>query len=54
MKKWGFTRLACKACMYYRKTDEGIVITRVHVDDFLVIASTAKANKYFKQEIQSI
>ena len=51
MKKWGFTRLDCKACIYYRTTEVGVVIVGVHVDDFLTIASTRAANEEFKKEM---
>lgn len=36
---WEFSRLSCKSCIYYHKTDTGIVIVAVHVDNFLLIAS---------------
>ena len=45
MKKWGFTRLGCEACVYYRKNKTGTVIVGVHVDDFLAIASSKTANR---------
>ncbi|KDR74045.1 hypothetical protein GALMADRAFT_25229, partial [Galerina marginata CBS 339.88] len=37
MISWGFTRLSCESCIYYRKEDTGIVAAAVHVDDFLSI-----------------
>lgn len=53
MKDLGFLRLKCEACLYYRKTDRGIVITGVHVDDFLSIASTKEANDQFKEQLKA-
>lgn len=50
--KWGFMRLACESCVYYRKSDHGTVITAVHVDDFLSIASSKEANTHFKSQLQ--
>jgi hypothetical protein len=37
MLTWGFTRLECEPCIYYRKNNNDIVIAAVHVDDFLSI-----------------
>lgn len=52
--KWGFTRLACESCVYYRKSDHGIVIAAVHVDDFLSIASSKRANEHFKSQLKQV
>jgi hypothetical protein len=54
MLSWGFTRLTSEACIYYRRTTTGIVITAVHVDDFLSIASTAAENEAFKNQMRQI
>lgn len=51
--KWGFTRLACELCIYYRKLHQGTVIAAVHVNDFLSIASTQKANAHFKLQLET-
>ena len=45
----GFTRLACEFCVYYRTTKTGTVFTGVHVDDFLLAASTSAASAEFKR-----
>ncbi|KAG5731566.1 hypothetical protein E4T56_gene5461 [Termitomyces sp. T112] len=50
--RWGFMRLACKSCIYYRKLEHGTVIAAVHVDDFLSIADSKQANEYFKSQLQ--
>lgn len=52
MRKLGFTRLKCKACVYYRKTDKDTVIAAIHVDDFLLIASSKAANNAFKDQLR--
>jgi hypothetical protein len=52
MLKWGFTRLPCESCIYYRKSDTGIVIAAVHMDDFLSIANTKEENNIFKDQLR--
>ena len=52
MLSWGFTRLSCESCIYYRKSDTGIVISAVHVDDFLSIASNKNENEIFKNQMR--
>lgn len=47
MLEWGFKRLECEHCVYYRETDTGIVVTAIHVNDFLLIASTNAASDEF-------
>jgi hypothetical protein len=53
MLDWGFKRLPCEWCIYYRKTDIGIVIVAVHVDNFLSVASSRAANEQFKDQLKS-
>jgi hypothetical protein len=53
MQGWLFKCLPCEWCIYYRKTDKGIVIVAIHVDDFLSVASSRKANKEFKQQLKT-
>ena len=50
--KWGFTRLACKSCVYYKKSAYSTVIAVVHMDNFLSIASSRQANEHFKLQLQ--
>lgn len=52
MRKLGFTRLKCEACLYYRRTNQGTVITGIHVDDFLSIASSKESNNIFKEQLK--
>ena len=54
MVSWGFTRLTCESCIYYRKANTGIIITAIHVDDFLSIVSTTAENEHFKEQIKTI
>jgi hypothetical protein len=54
MISWGFTRLACESCIYYRKTDSGIIISAVHVDDFLSIAHPPRENELFKAQMKGV
>lgn len=52
MVSWGFTRLACESCIYYRKQVTGTVIVAVHVDDFLSIVSSKDENEQFKAQLK--
>ena len=49
---WGFTRLECEYCVYARQDSEGTVLTTVHVDDFISIASSKSANDAFKLQLK--
>ena len=51
MIEWGFTRLSSESCIYYRRTESGIVIAVVHVDDFLSIADSEEENKRFEAQM---
>ncbi|CDO77251.1 hypothetical protein BN946_scf184753.g1 [Trametes cinnabarina] len=48
----GFTRIDSEYCIYYRTSPEGTVITGVHVDDFLAIASSPAAGALFKADLR--
>src|SRR5882762_3492199 len=50
----GFTRVKCEYCLYICKTQTGTVLTSIHVDDFLLAASSLLAAADFKKEIASI
>ena len=54
MLSWGFMRLSCESCIYYRKEESGIIVAAVHVDDFLSIADRLSANERFKSQMQEI
>jgi Reverse transcriptase (RNA-dependent DNA polymerase) len=46
---WGFRRIPCEWCVYYRHSATGIIIFAVHVDDIISAASSATENDIFKQ-----
>jgi hypothetical protein len=54
MIEWGFTRLSCESCIYYRKTDTGIIISAIHVDDFLAITDSREENERFKAQMRKV
>jgi Reverse transcriptase (RNA-dependent DNA polymerase) len=54
MINWGFTRLACESCIYYRRSDSGIIIAAVHVDDYLSIADSKDENERFKDQMRQV
>jgi Reverse transcriptase (RNA-dependent DNA polymerase) len=54
MINWGFTCLSCESCIYYHKTDSGIIIAAVHVDDYLSIADSKEENEHFKDQMQKV
>lgn len=51
---WGFTCLSCESCSYYRTMESESIISTVHVDDFLSIASNKEENEHFKNQMWSI
>ena len=53
MLEWGFTRLPCEYCIYYRRTDTGIILTGVHVDDFISVGSDPAENERFKAQLRT-
>jgi hypothetical protein len=54
MIEWGFTCLSCESCIYFHKTDSGIVIAAVHVNDYLAIADSKDENKRFKDQMRKV
>jgi hypothetical protein len=54
MLSWGFTRLSCESCVYYRKTDTSTIISAVHVNDFLSVATSKVENESFKTQMKSL
>jgi hypothetical protein len=40
MVSCGFKRILCKWCIYWHKTDKGVVTVGVHVDDYVAIGSS--------------
>lgn len=53
MVEWGFSRLSCEWCVYYRNTSAGIILVAVHVDDMLSVSSNCQENERFKQQLQT-
>ena len=54
MLNWGFKHLHADPCVYYRVNTTGIVLSAVHVDDFLIVSSTPSASHAFKEELKSL
>ena len=54
MLDWGFKRLHADPCVYYRISSLGVVLSAVHVDDFLIVSSTPDASRAFKEELKSL
>ena len=53
MLDWGFCQLPIKPCVYYWHTSTSMVIVVVHVDDFLLIASSKEENERFKDQMRT-
>ena len=53
MLNWGFKCLHADPCVYYRVNTTGIVLSVVHVDNFLIVSSTPSASHAFKEELKS-
>ena len=51
MLSWGFKPLGAELYIYYQLLPSGIVITAVHVNDFLSIASSKEENELFKEDM---
>jgi len=50
---WGFLRLPCEWCVYYRSSPSGTVIFSIHVDDIFAAASSKQELESFKALLQS-
>jgi hypothetical protein len=48
----GFVRLPCEYCLYLRQSPSGTILTGIHVDDFICIASDAAENARFKLQLK--
>ena len=51
MAAWGFRRLSSEHCIYYRCTKDGIIITAIHVDDYMAIGTSVAELDHFKQQM---
>jgi len=49
-----FTRIKCKYCLYFRQTKDRTVLTGIHINDFLLTASSLLQAANFKRQIASI
>jgi hypothetical protein len=54
MVKIGFKRLQCEHCIYFCKTEDGIVITGIHVNDFLAGVSSSREAAKFKSDLATL
>jgi len=50
----GFHRVPCEYCIYFRKTDDSVIITSIHIDDFLAGTSTDDAAAKFKADLTTL
>jgi hypothetical protein len=53
MLTWGFTHLKCEHCIYYRRTDAGILLVAIHIDDFFTIGSSKSVIADFKTQLRT-
>jgi hypothetical protein len=51
--EFGFQRLPNEWCVYRRRTDKGITIFAVHVDDIIIISSSPEETNRFKSELRT-
>ena len=47
----GFKCLACEWCIYCRQTPTGVTLFAIHVDDIIMVSSSAAENSLFKSEL---
>jgi hypothetical protein len=50
----GFRQNAYDECVFYQKSDLGVIIVTIHVDDLFGIASSTKASEEFFSKLNSI
>jgi hypothetical protein len=53
MLTWGFKHLKCEHCIYFCRTDTGILLIAIHVDDFLTVGNTKAAVSQFKDQLRT-
>jgi len=51
---WGFKCLSADSCVYYCKTDAGIIIICIYVDNFIIAGSSSELCEAFKTQIHGI
>lgn len=54
MLSMGFKCLDADPCVYYRRRASGTILTAVHVDDFLIAASSSDEASTFKSELKAL
>ena len=54
MLDFGYTRVPCEHCLYFRKTATGTILAGVHVDDYMAAASTDAEGLRFKEELRKV
>jgi hypothetical protein len=50
----GFRRIPCEYCIYFCKTEDGTIITGIHVDDFLAGTSSDAMAAKFKADLATL
>lgn len=50
----GFTRVRCEYCLYFQKTESGVVLTGIHINDFLAAISSVMEVAKFKKELATL
>jgi hypothetical protein len=53
MISWGFTRLKCEHCIYYRRMTIGILLVAIHIDNFLTVGSSKGVIAHFKDQLRT-
>lgn len=54
MIAFGYTRIPCEHCLYYRKSDSGQILAAVHVDDYVAAVTDDLEARRFKDELRSV
>jgi hypothetical protein len=54
MTSIGFIQIPCEYCIYFCKTDDGIIITGIHVNNFLAGTSSDGITAKFKADLMTL
>lgn len=54
MLAFGYLRIPCEHCLYYRKSATGRILAAVHVDDYIAAVSNDLEARRFKDELRSV
>jgi hypothetical protein len=52
MVSWGFKRVPCEWCDYWRRTEAGTIMVGVHVDDFVAVGSSKGTIDKFRDDLK--